>query len=287
MTTYKLLIRKFFQDRNGVIALIILSILFVAAIIPSSLAPHPDDFGATINPRERLEAPSPKHLCGTDHMGRDIFSRLIGGARVSLMLCGIATGSALLIGTLVGLIAGYYEGWIGLLLMRISDIFVSLPQIVMALVIVAALGAGIKNAILALAVTDWPVWSRVVYADVISIKKSPFIEAAKALGTGTTRIMFLHILPNIVPNIIIRSTIGMGGTILTAAVLSYVGLGAQPPISDWGLDLSSSRAYLPTAWWYALFPGLAIFLAVMAFNMAGDTLRDVLDPKLRRSRKET
>jgi len=218
-------------------------------------------------------------------MGRDIFSRVIFGTRVTIMITGIAIGSALFIGTAVGLVAGYYEGWIGLLLMRIADIFVSLPRIVMALVIAAALGPGIKNTILALTVTYWPFWTRVVCANIVSVKKSVFVEATKGLGASTNRILFLHMLPNIAPDVIVRTTIGMGGTILTAAVLSYVGLGAQPPTADWGLDLASSRTYLPAAWWYALFPGLAILLAVMAFNMFGDTLRDVLDPRLRVSGK--
>jgi peptide/nickel transport system permease protein len=197
----------------------------------------------------------------------------------------IAIGLALILGTVAGLFAGYYEGFVGQAVMRTADIFLSIPQIVMALVIVAALGPGINNTILALSITYWPFWSRVVYADIVTLKKSAFLEAAHAIGARTGRIIFLHMLPNIAPNIIVRTTIGMGGTILTMAVLSFVGLGAQPPIPDWGLDLATSRGYLPTAWWYSLFPGLAILVTVMAFNMFGDTLRDVLDPRLRISFK--
>lgn len=285
MTTYGLWIRKFLKDRNGVLGVVILVILLVAAIFAPYVAPYPGDFTAAMHVQERLQQPSLGHLFGTDHMGRDIFSRVIFGARVTIMITGIAIGSALLIGTTVGLVAGYCEGWIGLLLMRIADMFVSLPRIVMALAIAAALGPGIKNTILALTVTYWPFWTRIVYANIVSVKKSAFVEATKALGASTNRILFLHMLPNITPDLIVRTTIGMGGTILTAAVLSYVGLGAQPPTADWGLDLASSRRYLPAAWWYALFPGLAILLAVMAFNMFGDTLRDVLDPRLRVSGK--
>lgn len=285
MTTYGLWVKKFFQDRNGVVGMMILLILFVIAIFPSYIAPYPEDAGAVIHAKERLQPPSLKHLFGTDHIGKDIFSRIIFGARVSIMITGIAIGGALLIGTIMGLIAGYYEGWIGLVIMRIADIFVSLPRIIMALVIVAALGAGIRNAILALTITYWPFWTRIIYANVVSLKKSPFIEATRALGASTSRIVFFHILPNILPNVIVRTTIGMGGTILTAAVLSYVGLGAQPPTPDWGLSLATSREYLPGAWWYALFPGLAILFTVMAFNMLGDALRDILDPRLRISGK--
>ncbi len=285
MTTYGLWIKRFLEDRNGLIALIILIILVVNAVFAPYIAPYPEDSTSAVHTDVLLQPPSLKHLFGTDFMGRDMLSRIIFGARVSLIVSGVTTGCALLIGTLIGLIAGYCEGIIGSFLMRIADIFVSVPQIVMALAVAAALGPGIRNSIIALTVTYWPFWTRVVYANIISLKKSPFIEASKAIGAGTNRILFLHVLPNIAPNVIVRTTVGMGGTILLSALLSYVGLGAQPPTSDWGLDLASSREYLPAAWWYALFPGLAIFLAVMAFNMFGDTLRDILDPRLRVSRK--
>jgi peptide/nickel transport system permease protein len=285
MTVYGLWIRKFLKDRNGVFGLIILVALVVTALFGSYMAPYKDSVYG-ISPKNRLEPPSLKHIFGTDHMGRDIFSRIICGARITIIISGLATACALLMGLLWGLIAGYYESWIGMIFMRIADIFISLPAIVMALVISVALGAGIGNAILALSITYWPFWTRVVYANILYVKKSPFIEATKASGAGTLRILFLHILPNIAPAVIVRTTIGLGGTILTAAVLSYVGLGAQPPTPDWGLDLASSRSYLPTAWWYALFPGLAIFFTVMAFNMFGDTLRDILDPRLRISGQE-
>jgi len=285
MTSYSLWINKFLEDRNGVLGVVILLMLLGAAIFAPYLAPYPQDFTVTLHPREKLQPPSSKHLFGTDHLGRDIFSRVIFGARVTLMIAGVAISGALLIGTVVGLTAGYYEGWVGSLLMRITDIFVSLPRIVMALAVVAALGPGIRNAILALTITYWPFWARVAYANVVTLKKSPFVEATKALGASSNRIVFLHMLPNAAPGLIVRTTIGMGGTIITAAVLSFVGLGSQPPTADWGLMLAFSREYLPAAWWYSLFPGLAIFLVVMAFNMFGDTLRDVVDPRFRISGK--
>lgn len=151
----------------------------------------------------------------------------------------------------------------------------------MALVISAALGPGIENTIWALSITYWPFWTRVVYADVVHIKKSPFIEATASLGASKARVIFLHMLPNIAPGIIIRTTISLGGTIIESALLSFVGLGAQPPTPDWGLDLATSRSYLPTAWWFAFFPGLMILITAMAFNLFGDSLRDIIDPTLR------
>ena len=171
--------------------------------------------------------------------------------------------------------------WLGGLLMRMCDVFLALPQIVLALALASALGASIQNAILALTITYWPWWARVVYAETVSAKRSVFVEASKALGAGDLRIMVLHILPNILSPIIVRSTIGMGAAILTAAILGYLGVGAQPPSPEWGLAVAEAREYLPGAWWFATFPGLAIFVVVLAFNLFGDGLRDVLDPRLR------
>ncbi len=165
--------------------------------------------------------------------------------------------------------------------MRISDIFLSVPQFVLALALASALGPSIENAILALSITYWPWFSRLVYAETISLKQSVFIEATQAIGASQCRTIFLHILPNILSPIIVRSTIGMGYTILTAAVLGFLGAGAQPPTPEWGLAISEARDFLPGAWWFATFPGMAIFLVVMAFNMFGDGLRDVLNPRLR------
>jgi len=278
MSTYRLWLKKFLRDKNGVAGLVVLLILIIFAIAPTFVAPYSP---TEINPRERLQPPTWRHLFGTDNMGKDMFSRVIHGARLSLLVAGLTVLMAMAIGTLVGLVAGYYEGWLGAILMRVADVFVSLPRIVMALVIVAALGPGIRNVILALTVTYWPFWSRIVYSNVISLKKSPFMEATRALGASVPRTLFLHVLPNILPDLITRTTISLGGTILAAAVLSYVGLGAQPPTPDWGLDLSIAREYLPKAWWYSLFPGVAILVSVMAFNMLGDALRDVIDPRLR------
>lgn len=280
MTTFGPMIREFLRDRLAVVGLAIILLLLIVGALAPYIAPDPDAvFG--FYPAKRLQPPSLENICGTDQMGRDILSRIIFGARVTIVIAVIAVGFALVIGVPIGLVAGYYEGWLGEILMRFADIFLSIPQFVLALALASALGPSIENAILALSITYWPWFSRLVYAETISLKRSTFIEATEALGAGTPRTIFLHVLPNILSPIIVRSTIGMGYTILTAAVLGFLGVGAQPPTPEWGLAISESRIFLPGAWWFATFPGLAIFLVVMAFNMFGDGLRDILDPRLR------
>jgi peptide/nickel transport system permease protein len=196
----------------------------------------------------------------------------------------IAIGASVLIGVPIGLIAGYWHNWVSDALMRISDIFLAVPQIVLAIAIAQTLGPSIENVILALSATYWPFWARLVYAETRSIQKEIFVEASVALGASPYRVIVLHILPNILSSIIVRTTIGMGGTILTAAALGFLGLGPPAPSPEWGRTIAESREFLPEAWWYATAPGLAIFLVVMGFNLLGDGLRDILDPRIRRSR---
>jgi len=284
MITYLPWIREFLKDRLATSGLIIIAVLCLAAILASYIAPDPNAV-TNMDMAKRLDPPNMDHLLGTDQMGRDILSRIIFGTRITILVGVIAIGGALIVGIPVGLVAGYYEGWVGGILMRVCDVFLALPQIVLALALASALGASIQNAILALTITYWPWWARVVYAETMSTKRSVFVEASIALGAGRFRTMVFHVLPNILSPIIVRSTIGMGAAILTAAVLGYLGVGAQPPSPEWGLAVAEAREYLPGAWWFATFPGLAIFLVVMAFNMFGDGLRDVLDPRLRISGK--
>jgi peptide/nickel transport system permease protein len=208
---------------------------------------------------------------------------VIYGARITLMIACVAVGAALLIGVPIGLWAGWNEFWIGESLMRVSDVFLAVPQIVLAIAIAQTLGPSIENVILALSVTYWPWFARLVYAEVRTLKHETFIEAAIALGVPNWRIVLQHVLPNVTSPIIVRTSIGMGFTILTAASLGFLGLGAPPPAPEWGRMISESREFLPEAWWYALAPGLAIFMVVMGFNLLGDGLRDVLDPRLRRA----
>jgi peptide/nickel transport system permease protein len=284
MTTYKIMIREFLNDRLAVLGLGIIVALLLTALFAPLLAPDPLAI-YDMNPAKKLLPPNWEHPFGTDHMGRDILSRVIFGTRVTILIAVIAVGSALLIGVPIGLIAGYYENWLSGFLMRMSDIFLSFPQFVLAMALAVALGPNIKNAILALSITYWPWFSRIVYAETLFIKQSIFVEATEALGANKFRIIAFHILPNVLSPIIVRATIGMGYTILTAATLGFLGAGAQPPTPEWGLAISEAREYLPGAWWFATFPGMAIFAVVMAFNMFGDGLRDVLDPRLRISGK--
>jgi peptide/nickel transport system permease protein len=282
MSGLRVALKKFSRDRLAFIGCLIILALVLTALLAGVLSPYPEDTHK-IHPASRLKAPSMKHLLGTDHMGRDILSRLLFGARVTLIIAIIAVATSLLIGVPLGLIAGYFENWVSELIMRIADIFLSIPQVILALFMAKTLGPSIPNVILALSVTYWPWFTRIVFAETKTLKKSVFIEATEALGAGRLRTMALHLLPNVSSSIIVRSSIGMGYTILTAAVLGFLGVGAQPPTPEWGVTIAESRQYLPDAWWYATFPGLAIFLVVLGFNMLGDGLRDIIDPRIRRS----
>jgi peptide/nickel transport system permease protein len=215
-------------------------------------------------------------------MGADIFSRLLFGARLTILIAVVATSAAVLIGVPVGLVAGYYNNRFSDLLMRMSDVFLAVPQIVLAIAIAQTLGPAIHNVILALSITYWPFWARLVYAETRSVRNEVFIEAAVALGASPLRVMVLHVLPSIASSVIVRTTIGLGGTILVAAALGFLGLGPPPPTPEWGRMVAESREFLPQAWWYAAAPGLAILLVVMGFNLVGDGLRDALDPRLSR-----
>jgi peptide/nickel transport system permease protein len=281
MSGLKLAWIKFSRDRLASSGFLIVFLLVLVAVFAGVLAPYPEDT-FDIHPAERLQPPSMKHYLGTDSMGRDIFSRLLFGARVTLVISFIAVGSSLLIGVPLGLVAGYFENWFSELIMRVADIFLSIPQVILAIFLAQSFGPSIESVILALSITYWPWFTRIVYAETRALKKTAFIEATEALGAGTLRTILLHVPPNVSSPIIVRSSIGMGFTILTAATLGFLGVGAQPPTPEWGVTIAESRQYLPDAWWYAMFPGLAIFLVVMGFNMLGDGLRDILDPRIRR-----
>jgi peptide/nickel transport system permease protein len=267
------ILRKLLRDPSAAIGLLIILLLVVIAVLAPILSTHPEAVW-DMNPRHRLQPPSETYIFGTDRMGADIYSRILFGARITLTIAIVAVGAALLIGVPIGLVSGWRSNWIGETLMRVSDIFLAVPQIVLAIAISQTLGPSIENVILALSITYWPWFTR--------LKNETFIEAAIALGVPTWRIILLHVLPNVMSPIIVRTSIGMGFTILTASALGFLGLGAPPPAPEWGRMISESREFLPEAWWAALAPGLAIFLVVMGFNLLGDGLRDVLDPRIRR-----
>src|SRR5678815_3989656 len=280
MNTTLDVLRKLLRDPAAAVGLLIILLLVLIAIFAPLLATHPEAIW-DMNPRQRLLPPSDMYVFGTDRMGADIYSRILFGARITMVIASVAVGAALLIGVPIGLISGWTQNWLGEALMRVSDIFLAVPQIVLAIAIAQTLGPSIENVILALSITYWPFWARLVFAETRSLKNEVFIESAIALGASPLRVMTLHVLPNIASAIIVRTSIGMGATILTAAALGFLGLGAPPPTPEWGRMIAESREFLPEAWWYATVPGIAIFMVVMGFNLLGDGLRDFLDPRIR------
>jgi peptide/nickel transport system permease protein len=227
----------------------------------------------------RLEPPSVEHWFGTDELGRDIFARIIYGSRITLLIIFLVSIVVLPVGLLIGTLAGYFGGVFDMFLMRITDIFLAFPRLVMALAFAAALGPGIENAVLAISITAWPPYARLARAETMTIRRSDFILATRMQGASALRIIWSHIVPLCLPSVIVRLTLDMAGIILIAAGLGFLGLGAQPPAPEWGLMVSSGRSYLLDQWWVATIPGIAIFLVSFGFNLLGDGLRDVFDPK--------
>lgn len=259
-------------------ALIILS-FFAVAIFADQLAPH-DPF--TFAPKERLKGPSSAHWFGTDEFGRDVLSRVIFGTRISMKVGFLTVLSTVCVGSTIGVVSGYFGGWVDTIIQRFIDMLMAFPAIVLALAIVAARGQGTGNVIIALAVVGTPGVSRVVRANVLSLKGRTFVEAAQVVGASPVRIMAQHLLPNTFPAIIILATAGLGGAILAEATLSFLGLGTPPPNPSWGAMLSgNTRTYMLVAPWLVIFPGLILTMAIYSFNFLGDGLRDSLDPKLR------
>jgi peptide/nickel transport system permease protein len=256
--------------------MILIGLLLVAALAPI-LSPQ-DPFAQDL--AGRLQPPgSDGHLLGTDSLGRDILSRLIYGSRITLYIVALVALIAPVAGLLVGTIAGYSGGIIDVFLMRITDIFLAFPRLVLALAFVAALGAGIENAVLAISLTAWPPYARIARAETLTIRNSDYISAIKLQGAGPLRIIVKHIWPLCISSLIVRVTLDMAGVILAAAGLGFLGLGAQPPSPEWGAMISEGRKFILDHWWVATMPGLAIFTVSLAFNLLGDGLRDVLDPK--------
>ena len=278
-----LVLRKFLRDVPAVLGAVIVLAVILLAILGPWIAPYPEDAAASHLLR-RLRPPSAAFPFGTDNLGRDILSRVILGARGALKVSLAVVGAAMAIGVPLGLVAGYGRGVLSEVIMRVTDVFLALPQLILALALAQLLGPSVESAMLALALTYWPFFTRIVHTETQRLRNALFVDALRGIGASTPRILFLHILPNILSPIIVRATIGLGFTILVAAVLGFLGMGATPPDPDWGLAVAQSRGYLPNAWWFATFPGLAILVAVLGFNLLGDGLRDLVDPRLRRSR---
>jgi peptide/nickel transport system permease protein len=257
-------------------------LLVLVAIFAPVIAPYPGHAISDTNPDDKLQAPSAKYWFGTDELGRDMLSRVIYGTRISLQTALIAVGMALLIGVPLGAIAGGLGGWVDEVIMRITDVFLSFPPLLLAIAISAFLGPNLRNAMLSIAISWWPWYTRIIRGQAVSIRERQFVRAARAIGTPRSRIIFKHILPNTFAPVIVQASMDIGGVILTIAALSFLGLGAQPPTPEWGLLISTSRTYFLNAWWYSTFPGIAIFITVLVFNLIGDGIREVLDPKTRK-----
>jgi len=273
-------VRALFLLRNPLAMcglVIVLGLLAVAAFAPAIATqdPNAQDLAS------RLLAPSAAHWFGTDEFGRDMFSRVVYGSRVTLLTITCVVTIIGPFGLVVGVVAGYLGGWADTLLMRMTDIFLALPRLILALALVAALKPGIQNAIIAIILTSWSPYARVARAEAITLRGSEFIDAARLSGASAARIIFSHILPLCVPSVIVRGTLDMAGVILIAAGLGFLGMGAQPPAPEWGTMIAQGRVFILEQWWVATMPGLAICVVSLGFNLLGDGLRDVLDPKNR------
>ena len=264
-------------NRLALLGLAILVALGLVALFAPIIAPH-DPFAQDLG--NRLKPPGTDgHLLGTDSLGRDILSRLIHGSRITFYIVALVALIAPVAGLLVGTVAGYVGGWTDAVLMRLTDIFLAFPRLVLALAFVAALGAGIENAVLAIALTAWPPYARIARAETLTIRRSDFISAVRLQGAGPIRIITRHIWPLCITSLIVRVTLDMAGIILAAAGLGFLGLGARPPSPEWGAMIAEGRRFILDHWWVATMPGLAIFTVSLAFNLLGDGLRDILDPK--------
>jgi peptide/nickel transport system permease protein len=255
---------------------IVAALLFMAAFAPL-IATH-DPIAQDLS-RRLLPPGTPGNWLGTDEFGRDIWSRIVYGSRITFYIVVLVVLTAPVFGLIVGTVAGYFGGWTDRILMRITDIFLAFPKLILALALVAVLGPGMVNAVLAIAVTSWPPYARVARAETLTVRNSDYIAAVRLQGAGAARIIWGHVVPMCLPSVIIRVTLDMAGVILIAAGLGFLGLGVQPPLPEWGMMISAGRKYLFEQWWVATMPGLAIFIVSLGFNLLGDGLRDVLDPR--------
>lgn len=269
--------RQFSANKLAVVGLLIILLLVLVAIFADALAPYSPVIGDLAN--SRLLPPSAQHWMGTDDLGRDIYSRVIYGSRLTLFVVVLVAIIAAPIGLLVGTVAGYAGGWVDTILMRITDIFLAFPKLILALAFVAALGPGIENAVIAIAITSWPPYARIARAETLQVRNSDFISAVRLMGASPTRIVLRHVIPLCTSSLIVRVTLDMAGIILTAAGLGFLGLGAQPPLPEWGAMIASGRRFILDQWWVAAMPGMAILIVSLGFNLLGDGLRDALDPK--------
>jgi len=270
--------RRIKKDRLAVSGGILVILLFLCSSLAPIIVPY--DPGE-INVREVISPPSMKHLMGTDQLGRDVLSRVIWGSRISLKVGFIAVGIAALIGMILGAVSGYYGGWVDSLIMRFVDIMLCFPTFFLILAVIAFLEPDIWNIMVVIGLTGWMGVARLVRAEFMSLREREFVLAAKALGASNMRIIFIQILPNALAPVLVSATLGISGAILTESALSFLGIGVQPPIPSWGNILSAGKDNIDIAWWLSLYPGLAILITVLAYNLLGEGIRDALDPRLK------
>ena len=267
---------------SSMLGLFLVAVVVVLALFGPWIVPYPDDAAGGVNLANKLRPPSAAHWFGTDEVGNDILTRVIIGARISLLVGIGITFAAALIGVPLGILAGLASGRLREIIMRFTDLFLSVPGLVLAIALVAALGPGIGNAMVALILVWWPGYVRLAESKALSIREEPFIEAARVAGASRARILWRHVLPNSLSPLIVKMSMDIGQAILAVASLGFIGLGAKPPTPEWGAMISIARGYLPDWWWYAVAPGAFIYLAVLGFNLLGDGLRDILDPRSNR-----
>lgn len=278
-----MMLRAFRRDPLAVVSLVVVVLFVLGAILAPVLTPYPGQGQGEPNVLEKFVPPSRAHPLGTDYLGRDVWARILYGGRSSLSVGLLVVVVASMIGVPLGAVAGYYGGWVDDLLMRITDIFLAFPPLLLAIAIAAALGPSFRNTMIAIAITWWPWYARLVRAQTLSLREEYFIEAARSIGVSDISIIMRHILPNVMTPVLVQATMDVGSAILTAAALSFIGLGIQPPAPDWGKMISTGRIYFIERPWFAGSAGAAIFLVTLAFNLLGDAVRDVADPRTRRS----
>jgi len=277
-----LMFRLMVKDPLAVFGLVIILLFVFTAVFAPILAPYPEEGYGKPNMEKTLLPPSWENPFGTDYLGRDILSRVILGARISLQVALTVVTIASTLGTLLGIVAGYSGGYLDTIIMRITDVFLSFPSLLLAVLIMTVLGPGITNASLAIALSWWPWYTRLGRSRGVLLRELPYIDAARAVGLKDSAIILKHVLPNALPPIIIQASMDMGAAILAEAGLSFIGLGAQAPAPDWGLMINAGRVYILGQWWLSLFPGMAVFFVLLGFNLLGDALRETMDPKLRK-----
>jgi peptide/nickel transport system permease protein len=272
--------KRFLKNKMAMTGSIFVTLLFIVSILAPWIAPYDPN---QMNLQMVLMPPSGTHLFGTDQLGRDVLSRMIWGARISLKVGFVATGIAILIGTMLGAVSGYYGRWIDAIIMRIVDIMLCFPTFFLILAVIALLEPSIWNIMIVIGLTGWMGITRLVRADFTSLKERDFVLAARAIGAGDSRIIFIHILPNAMASVLVAATLGIAGAILTESALSFLGIGVQPPTPSWGNILTAGKDNIDIAWWLSLYPGMAILVTVLGYNLLGEGIRDSLDPRLRGS----